>query len=249
VLFLLVPALIVILVSFNPTTRMAVSWEGISLRWYRNLVAQRQFADAFGLSFALAAAATCCSLVLGGSAAYALSRYRVRSARAVQVLFLAPLVVPGTALGVALFLLLNRIRLSETVLGIAVAHVLVTLPYTFRTLLASLDAVDRSIEEAAMSLGATRLTAIRRVTVPLVRPGVIAAALFSVIVSLDEFTITLFVSGRVVSTIPLEIYSATEYELNPTVAAASTVLIGVSALAIVLLEKLVGLNVAYPVRR
>jgi putative spermidine/putrescine transport system permease protein len=83
----------------------------------------------------------------------------------------------------------------------------------------------------------------------LVRPGVIAAALFSVIVSLDEFTITLFVSGRVVSTVPLEIYSATEYELNPTVAAASAVLIGISALVVVLLEKLVGLNVAYPVRR
>jgi putative spermidine/putrescine transport system permease protein len=124
-----------------------------------------------------------------------------------------------------------------------------TLPYTFRTLLAGLRGLDRALEEAALSLGASRLTVVRRVTLPLIRPSLTASVLFALIVSVDEFTLTLFISGRTIETIPLVVFNNTQYGMDPTVAAASTMLIGVSAVIIVLLEKMVGLKTAYAVRR
>ena len=160
---------------------------------------------------------------------------------------MAPLVVPAAALAVALFLLLDRLRLTDTLVGVFIGHIVATLPYTFRTLLAALKAADRALE-AALSLGASRLAVVRRVTLPLIRPALVASALFALIVSIDEFTLTWFISGRSIHTIPLEIFSNTQYGMDPTVAAASTVLIAVSALVIVLLEKIVGLKAAYAVR-
>ncbi len=112
-----------------------------------------------------------------------------------------------------------------------------------------LDVLDRALKGAALSLGASRLAVFCRVTLPLIRPALAAAALFALIVSIDEFTLTLFISGRTIETIPLVIFNNTQYGMDPTVAAASTVLIAVSAVVIVLLERIVGLRTTYAVRR
>ena len=106
-----------------------------------------------------------------------------------------------------------------------------------------------ALEEAALSLGASRFAVVRRVTLPLIRPALAAAVLFAMIVSIDEFTLTLFIAGRSIETIPLVIFHNTQYGMDPTVAAASTMLIAVSAVVIVLLERMVGLKTAYIVRR
>ena len=244
--FLLLPELVAIGVSFNPTTRMVLPSGSLSFRWYKTLWSNASFAHAFELSLVVAPLASAAAILLGGTAAYALSRYRLRHAHIVGALFFAPLVVPGAAVGAAMFLWLNLIYLTETVTGIVIAHVVLTLPYTFRTLTAAFGGLDRAYEEAAMSLGASRAATLRRVVLPLIRPGLLAAALFSLIVSLDEFTVTLFVSGRTIATFPLQIFNAIEYGLDPTVTAAATVMLGLSAIAIVLLERAVGLRIADP---
>jgi ABC-type spermidine/putrescine transport system permease subunit II len=247
-LFLILPELVAVIVSFNPTSRMVMSWTSFSGRWYQSLWQHEEYFWAFLLSFAIAPFVTAASLLLGGMAAYGAARLPSRPAAVLQGLFVAPLVVPAAALAVALFLLLDRLRLTDTLVGVFIGHIVATLPYTFRTLLAALKAADRALEEAALSLGASRLAVVRRVTLPLIRPALVASALFALIVSIDEFTLTWFISGRSIHTIPLEIFNNTQYGMDPTVAAASTVLIAVSALVIVLLEKIVGLKAAYAVR-
>jgi len=246
ILFLLLPELVVVVVSFNPTIRMVVPTGGVSLHWYEELWADPAYASAFALSLGMAVAATGCSLLLGGAAAYAISLKRSRSAGLLQVLLIGPLIVPGAGLGAALFLFLNQIYLTETVVGVLIAHTLITLPYTSRVLIVAFGGFDRRLSEAAESLGANTWTIIRRVVLPIVRPGIVAAALFSMIVSLDEFTLTLFVSGRTVITLPLQIFNSIEYGLTPTVAAASTALIAITIVVVVALQRLVGLNVVSP---
>jgi putative spermidine/putrescine transport system permease protein len=247
-LFLILPELVAIIVSFNPTSRMVMSWTAVSGRWYQSLWQHEEYFRAFLLSFAIAPCVTVASLLLGGTAAYGVARLPSRSATTLQGLFVAPLVVPAAALAVALFLLLDRLRLTDTLTGVLIGHIVATLPYTFRTLLVALQSADRALEEAALSLGASRLAVVRRVTLPLIRPALVASALFALIISIDEFTLTWFISGRSIHTIPLEIFNNTQYGMDPTVAAASTVLIAASAVVIILLEKLVGLKTAYAVR-
>ncbi len=247
--FLILPLLMVIGVSLNPTSRMVISWTAVSGRWYVSLWEHREFLRGFLLSFALAPLVSLCSLLLGGAAAYGVARMRPRRAAPLQGLFVAPLLAPAAALAVALFLLLHTLRLTDTIGGVVIAHVVATLPYTFRTLLAGVRGLDPALEEAALSLGAGRLAVVRRVTLPLIRPALAASVLFALIVSIDEFTLTLFIAGRRIETIPLVIFNNTQYGMDPTVAAASTVLVAISAVVIVLLEKLVGLKTAYAVNR
>ena len=247
-LFLALPQLVVIGVSLNPTSRMVIPWGEVSGRWYVSVWEHREYLRGFLLSFALAPLVSVCSLVLGGAAAYGAARLRPRRAAVLEGLFVAPLLAPAAALAVALFLLLHALRFTDTITGVIVAHIVATLPYTFRTLLAGLRGLDPALEEAALSLGASRFEVIRHVTVPLIRPALAAAVLFAFIVSVDEFTLTLFIAGRRIETIPLVIFNNTQYGIDPTVAAASTLLIAVSAVVIVLLERMVGLKTAYAVR-
>ena len=247
--FLVLPELVVIGVSFNPTTRMVMSFTSASGHWYVSLWQHQEFFHGFVLSLALAPCVAACALVFGGAAAYGTLRLRPQGKAPVQALFMAPLVVPAAALAVALFLLLHTLHLTDTIAGVVIAHILATVPYTYRTLLAGLQGLDRTLDEAAQSLGASRFAAVRRVTLPQIRPALAASALFALIVSIDEFTLTFFVAGRSVETIPLAIFNNTQYGIDPTVAAASTVLIAISGIVILLLEKFVGLKTAYAVRR
>ncbi len=247
--FLILPELVVLGVSFNPTTRMVMSFSTASFHWYASLWQHQEFVHGFVLSFTLAPCVAVCALAFGGAAAYGTLRLRPRQKAPLQALFMAPLVVPAAALAVALFLLLHTLRLTDTIAGVVIAHILATVPYTYRTLLAGLQGLDRTLDEAAQSLGASRSAVVRRVMLPQIRPALAASALFALIVSIDEFTLTFFVAGRSVETIPLAIFNNTQYGMDPTVAAASTVLIAISGVVILLLEKFVGLKTAYAVRR
>src|SRR5215207_3051573 len=231
-IFFVLPELIVAWVSFNPTARMVASATDASLRWYYALWDHKDLLRAFLLSFAIAPPVVLASLLIGGAAAYFVARRKRGSDWVLKSGFIGPLVVPATALGVALSLFLHRLGWTNTIGGVVIGHIVVTLPYTFRTLLAAFEGLDPSLEEAARSLGATGIVGLWRVTLPLIKPGLVAAALFSLIVSIDEFTITLFVGGRVINTVPLAIFNATEYGMDPTIAAASTVLIALSGLTI-----------------
>lgn len=238
--FLALPILVVIPAAFAPDVVLGFPPHGFSLRWFKNVVAQAQFLRAFYVSVLVAGMATALALVAGTLAAFALVRHRFPGRQATELAFIAPLVFPAIVYGVAMLMALNPLRLTRTILGLCLAHVVITIPYVMRTVSATLHGVNRALEESAAILGANRWRTFWHITLPLIRPGLIAGATFSLIISFDEFTVSLFLTGPGLMTLPLEIYNYTEFTIDPTIAAISTVLIGLSVIVILAIERFLG---------
>ncbi|MCC6792334.1 MAG: ABC transporter permease [Thermomicrobiales bacterium] len=240
--FLAVPTLIVIPSAFGTGASLTFPPDGFSLKWFRNIAAHPEFLRAFVVSITVAACATAISIVLGTAAAIALVRYRFPGGQVINMLIMTPLIFPAVVIGVASALAIGPTPLARTTAGLVLAHVVITLPYVVRTVSATLHEIDRAMSEAAQVLGANRWKTFRYVTLPLLRPGLIAGATFSLIVSFDEFTISLFLTGPDLVTLPIQIYNYVEYTIDPTIAAVSTLLVVGSGLAVLVIEKWVGLE-------
>lgn len=241
-LFLALPVLIVVPLAFSTDVSLTFPPRGFSLRWFANIWARPEFLDAFRLSAEVAVMATAFSLAAGVPAAIAFVRYRFPGRDALLMLFMTPLVFPAIVLAAALALVMTPLGLLRNVWGLVLAHVVLTLPYILRTAVATLTEIDRSYQEAAHTLGADRWQAFRHVTLPMLRPGLIAGATFALIISFYEFTVSMFLVGPGVTTLPIEMYNYSEFTLDPTLAAISTVLLGLTSIAILVIERLVGLG-------
>ena len=176
------------------------------------------------------------------AAAYGLVRGRFRGRDAIQTLLLAPLVVPSLVIGLAILLAFSGMGVRAVGARLVGAHVLITFPYMVRTILASLARLDPAVEEAARTLGASALRCFVLVTLPLVRPGVVAGMLFAFIVSFDNVSLSLFLTNARTNTLPIAILNYVEYNFDPSVAAISTMLVAFSLGAALLVERLVGLR-------
>jgi putative spermidine/putrescine transport system permease protein len=238
--FLALPILVVIPSSFSDDVTLAFPPRGFTLRWFANIAARPEFLSAFLLSVKVALAATAISAVAGTLSALALVRGRFPGRQALLLLFLTPLVVPSIVLAVALAMVLSPLGLLRNYGGLVVAHTVLTLPYVVRSVAATLSELDRSCEEAAYMLGADRWSAFRHVTLPQLKPGLLAGLTFSFIISFDEFTLSLFLVGPGVMTLPLEMYHYTEFNIDPTLAAVSSLLLLLTLVVVVVLEKLTG---------
>ncbi len=241
-LFLMLPIVVMIPVSFNATAEMGLTTHGPSLRWYHNIVRTPQFGRGFLISAVVAGASSLIAVLVGSLAAYGLVRYPGRGSTWLNTVFALPLLFPAVSYGVAMLMFLAPLKLTRTVTGLIMAHTVLTVPYVFRTVGATLQGLDRSLEEAAQSLGADRVRTLRYIVFPLIKPGLIAGATFSLIMSFDEFTVSLFLVGAKATTLPLEIYHYVEYIIDPTVAAISTLLILLSAAIVFVVERVVGLQ-------
>jgi putative spermidine/putrescine transport system permease protein len=238
--FLALPILVVMPSAFSAGPNLGFPPQGWSLKWFKNVIDHPEFVRALGVSLSVALVSTALSLTLGTLAAFGLVRSSFPGRAAFQLAFVAPLVFPAIVYGVALLMVLSPLRLTRTVLGLTLAHVVITVPYVLRTVSATLHGVDRRLEESAQILGANPWRTFWYVTFPLLRPGLIAGATFSLIVSFDEFTVSLFLTGPGLMTLPLEIYHYTEYTIDPTIAAISTVLIVLSVATIMAVERFLG---------
>jgi putative spermidine/putrescine transport system permease protein len=145
-------------------------------------------------------------------------------------------------IGVSLLYFFTKIALAASILAIVIAHIVVTLPFTIRTVSASLAGLDRRLELAAMNLGATRLQTFLWITLPGILPGISAATIFAFIISFDELTVTLFVAGPALTTLPIQIYKYVTYMANPMVAAISTSIVFLTVLLVLAVERLIGLD-------
>ena len=240
--FLLAPVVVVVLVAFTPEGWLKIPTTRFSLRWFREIPRHPEFIEAFRNSLLIAVGASVLATAIGTLAALGIVRYRFPGRDVVGALLLSPLMVPTVVTGVALLYFFSRIGLAATVPGVIAAHVIVTGPYVIRTVSASLAGFDRSLELAAMTLGADRLRTFLRVTLPLILPGVTAGALFAFIVSFDELTVTLFVTGPKLATLPIRIYNHITYITDPLVAAVSAAIVFLTLGVILILERLVGLD-------
>ena len=239
--FLLAPLVVVVLASFNSADFLSFPPRGFSLRWYRALWESELWTESFQLSLGLTALVTPLALLLGTLTAYALVRYRFPGRGLVTTLVMAPLVMPQIVLGIALLNYFSALGLINTLTGLALAHLVVTLPYTVRLVSISVHTLDPVLERAAQNLGATPFQTFRRVTLPLLRPGLVAGAIFAAIISFGELAVTLLIAGASTTTLPLRIFNYTEYNFDPTINAVSTIFVVLALVLIVVLDRLIGL--------
>lgn len=241
-LFLQIPVIVVVLASLTTTSYLTVPPEGLSLRWYTDVLSDDTYLGAAFFSLLLAVCATVFSLILGTAAAYALVRRNVPGAEAISSALMAPLVFPAVVIAVALLQFYTLIGVRGSFLSLALAHTLITVPYIVRSLLASLGGTDPALEDAACTLGASRFTAFRLITLPLIRPGLVAGAIFSFIVSFDNVPVSIFLVSVRQTTLPVKIFSSVEHGIDPGIAAISTLLIMATGLFLVIAERWVGFH-------
>lgn len=225
VLFLAAPMIVVVATAFTTTNYPVFPPVGFTLRWFERFLSSAEFTDAMGRSAVLALASTIIASVLGTLSALALTRWRGRGQQAVNALMLSPILFPTIVLGLALLVFYSRVGLSGTFAGLVIAHSIVTTPFVIRLVMASLAEFDPAVEEAARNLGAGWWRTFFLVTLPLIRPGVLAGAVFAFILSFDELVITLFLAGPGMSTLPIRIFTFVEYSSAPTISAIATTLI------------------------
>ncbi len=241
--FLPLPLLIVAAVSVSPARMLNFPPTGFSLVWYREFLSSSEWLNALGISAVIAVCAALVATMAGLMTALGLEHAGGRTRGAADTLILAPLIFPHAAIGVAIFGAISSITfLSGNYLGIAIAHTMLCVPFAYRPIAASFGKLDRSLAEAATNLGARSFMILRRVTLPLLMPGIISALLFAFIISFDEITVTLFLIAPNIHTLPLQIYSHLEQDADPVVAAVSTLLTLATLGLVLVLQRTVGLD-------
>jgi putative spermidine/putrescine transport system permease protein len=229
--FLVLPSLVVIPVSFTAGQFVDFPPEGFSLRWYDLYLSSPAWVAATVRSLGVAFVTGILSLILGTAAAFVLMRRRIFGKTAILALILSPLIMPRIILAVALFYLYARLNLVGSSLGLVLGHSVLALPYVVITVMAVLKTYDERLDQAAASLGAPPWRTLLHVTLPLIKGGMAAAFLFAFITSFDELTIALFTTGGVVTTLPRQMWNDMLLQVNPTLAAVSTVmLVGITVL-------------------
>jgi putative spermidine/putrescine transport system permease protein len=198
--------------------------------------------DAFGLSLKLSLLVTLIDLAIAIPAAYALIRLKPPGASALKGVFTAPLLLPTIVLGLAMLVVFSTFGLLATFSGLLIAHVVVTLPYALGVISTALDSLPLDRDEAAATLGAHPFTVFRRITLPMMRPGVIAAAALVFLVSFDEPVLSLFISGPRLTTLPVAMYHYVEDRADPLIAAASVVLVVLTLIVVLVVERTAGLT-------
>ncbi|HEX8013432.1 MAG TPA: ABC transporter permease [Casimicrobiaceae bacterium] len=239
---ILVPIAIVVVAAFSPNDYFEFPPPGLSWRWFVEFFRLENMRNAFALSVELALASATLATILGTLGALYLVRRRGTVAAVLQALFLAPLVFPTIVLGVALLLMYKTVGMPVFP-GLLLAHSVIGMPYGFRTVLASAQALDPALEEAGQSLGAGPLATLFLLTLPLVWPGVLSGWLFAFIVSFGELNAALFLTGPGLTTLPIEIFSYLQFQGSQLViAAASTLQIALIVILVALIERIVGIG-------
>lgn len=239
---LCLPPVLVVVSSLTAGDSLRFPPEGFSLRWYIEAVNSEPFMRSLWISTRLAALATLCSLVLGLCAAAAMDRYEFAGKRAFRALTLSPLIIPMVVLGLGLLQFLSRIGWSQSFVSLLIGHLLITLPYVVRTLTASFALFDRTLEQAAMNLRASPLIVLRRVTLPLIAPSLVSAAVFAFVTSFGNITLSVFLGTANQTTLPVQIFTYVEHSYSPVLAAVSTIVIAVTLAVMIIVEKLTGME-------
>jgi putative spermidine/putrescine transport system permease protein len=233
---LLAPVVVVILAGLNSGDHLTFPPDGLSLRWVVAFFRSGAFLPAYLFSLLLALCTMFFSTILGTMIALVLARNEFPGKQMARAFFMAPLMLPGIVLGLALYLfyLSSGLGLTRTMPGLVIGHVLVTCPYVIGTVNASLVGFDKSYEEAARSLGAGPLKTFRIITLPIISPGIIAGSVFSFIVSFGQFDVSLFLTPPDYNPLPIALYSSLRYTFEPTAAAA-----GIFAIFLVVISMLI----------
>ncbi|ATZ12095.1 ABC transporter permease [Erwinia amylovora] len=237
-LFLIVPVLTIVPLSFNASSFLSYPLSGFSLRWYQTFFHSQEWLGALGNSLLIAPLATLLATVLGVMAAMGLVRGEFRGKGVVMAIIISPMVAPVVIIAVGMFFFFARLSLLNSYLGLVLAHALLGMPFVVITVMAVLKSYDTNLSRAAASLGASPLRVFRKVTLPLIAPGVFSGALFAFAASFDEVVVTLFLASPSQRTLPIQMFAGIRENLDPTIAAAASLMIGASLVLLIVMEML-----------
>jgi putative spermidine/putrescine transport system permease protein len=227
--FLALPIIIVVALSFSSASYLTFPPPAFGVRWYRAYLGSREWLDSTWLSIAVASSVAVIATTLGTLAALGLRHLTGAVRTAIGALILSPLIVPGIVVAIGIYYVFATFRLVSTALGLVLAHTCLAVPFVVTSVSVSLAGLDRRLEQAALSLGATPTGTFRQITLPLIVPGVLVGALFAFVTSFDELIVTLFLSGSGAITLPRRMWDDLRFAIDPTIAAVSTLTIALSA--------------------
>jgi ABC-type spermidine/putrescine transport system permease subunit II len=233
-LLLMAPIVIVVILAFSGAGYLQFPPASFSFRWFIRFLGDPQWQAALWYSLVIGVIACLLATVIGFLAAYALVRGDFPGKKLLLSLLLLPIIVPTVITSIAMYFLSARLHLVGNLLWIGICHAVIALPVVLLILLSALQGVDANMERAALSLDASRIRLFMRVVVPLAAPGLVSAALFAFLASFDELIISLFLTGVRAQTLPVRIWNSLHLEIEPTIAAVSACLIGVTALVLLL---------------
>ncbi|HEY0293906.1 MAG TPA: ABC transporter permease [Bordetella sp.] len=242
VAFILAPLAIVCWVAFTPASTLTLPYSDFSLRWFKAVFADDEFMQAFRNSLWAAFLSASIASLLSVPAAVAISRHAFPGRDALGGLLLSPLMIPHLVLGVALLRFFAAMQVAGSFPLLVAGHVIVITPYVMRLVLGALVGFDRSIEHAALSLGASRPAVFLKVTLPLILPGVAGGWLLAFISSFDELTLSVFITSPTTVTLPVRMYMYATESIDPMMAAVSALVVALTALTMVVLDRLYGLD-------
>lgn len=241
-LLLVAPTVVVLVVSFTDGYSLKFPPPGYSVRWYVALWEAWQLHFAAWNSLKVAAATTLLSVLLGVAGALAIARSRSATARVLDSLFMSPLVLPALAFGFAALMTFSWVGAPISATTLIIGHTVVCVPYVIRTSIAALAQLDPALLESSASLGAGRWLTFRRVTLPIIRPGVLAGAFIAFMSSFDNVPVSLFLRDARTDMLPIRMWQDLEGRLDVTIAALSGVIVIVTLVAMIAMERAVGLS-------
>ena len=242
VVMLVGPTLVILLLSFSGEESLHFPPGSYSLRWYAALLDANEIQDAALVSLEVAAIAVCASVLLGVPASLAIVRSRGGWARGLDTLFMSPLILPALAFGFASLMLFSLAGVRPSLATLAIGHVVISVPFVIRTTLASLAQLDPALLDCSLSLGATPAHTFRRVTLPLIAPGVASGAFIAFMASFDNVPVSLFLQDARTQVLPIHLWDIIQNQLDSRAASACGVIILVTVVLLLLMERVAGFS-------
>lgn len=235
-IFLILPVLIIVPLSFGAKKYLEFPPKGFSLQWYEKFFTSYNWTMATWTSFKIAFFVTILASLLGTLAAFYFVRTDFKCKEILYGLMLSPMIMPVIILAIAVYFFFAKLKLIGSVIGLVTAHTVLAVPFVIVIVTATLQGFDVSLEKAAMNLGANRLRTFFKITFPLIRPGLLTGALFAFLTSFDEVIIAIFISGTTANTLPKKMWDSLTMETDPTITAIATMLISLTVALLLVIE-------------
>lgn len=223
-IFLYLPIAVIVVFSFN-TSKRNIIFEGLTLKWYGKLFENQSLLEAYGNTLIVGAISTIIATIIGTLASYGMSKYKFKGKGIIDALLYIPVVIPEIILGISLLAIFNLSNIPMGLISLIIAHATFSIPFVVFTVNARLAGFDRSVEEAAMDLGATRIKTFLTITLPIIKPGVISGAFLAFTLSVDDIIISFFTTGPGSNTFPLKVMELTKTGVTPDVYALTTIIL------------------------
>ena len=243
VLFLSIPTVVVIISSFTSGDILQFPPKGFSFKWYAALAKEQDIQSAFIRSLWVALLSTIIAIPAGVLAALAMHKYRIRFLGAIRLFLLLPFTIPVVVSGIALLILYGEMDLVDNLWGVGIGICAINLPFMIWSVAASVNALDGDLEDAAANLGAPPIQTFLFITVPSVMPGIVTGSLLMFILAMNEFVVSLLLVSKRTMTLPVQLFLSIRSNVTPDLAAVAVVYIVISAVSIVVLDRLVGLDI------